>query len=196
MKRFRYLAITPMRMKKISIATVAALALVGSAALAVPASAATQHPNSVCQPDGTGCTAAGWYVNFPVKIYGKDGLLIMWTKTYVYPYSSGVPLYWYVGVEYYNSGDTIIYLSCPAGSAAGNDGIGEYMTGGDGNDGYVAAYQSTCSADPNWVASLGPGRSVETYAIFHNVPWPGTAVSIGWGQFGQSDYIHPFNQHA
>jgi len=43
--------------------------------------------------------------------------------------------------------------------------------------------------------SLGPGKSYTQYATFHNVPWPGTSVSIKWGNLGQSAYIYPFGSN-
>ncbi|MCA6091404.1 hypothetical protein LE181_04355 [Streptomyces sp. SCA3-4] len=171
----------------------------------VPASATTQGrlgmPTSVCQPNGTGCTKAGSYYTYQQIYKGNPGgpggsipggpLEVTWTSTYVYPYTSGVPLYWRVGVTYHNDGDTVLYFGCYGGwPTAGY--VQEHMVGGSGNNGTVSAESTLCSQNPNWVATLGPGREFTLWAIFHNVPWPGSKVAITWGNYGSSPYIDPF----
>jgi hypothetical protein len=37
-----------------------------------------------------------------------------------------------------------------------------------------------------------PGGTVDVSATFGNVPWPGVAVTIAWGDAGASAAIHPF----
>jgi eukaryotic-like serine/threonine-protein kinase len=147
---------------------------------------------TVCQPDGTGCTPGGTYPD-PGTVISNDynGFQVTWTATSVQPYSSGVPLYWTVGITYQNVGSTTLTLACP-GDWPDASFVQETMSGGDGNDGTVAASDTTCSDNPNLTATVPPGGTVEAYATFHNVPWPGVAVAITWGDAGTSAAIYPF----
>jgi len=67
------------------------------------------------------------------------------------------------------------------------------MSGGDGDDGSVSASSTTCSQDPGWSAEVPPGGTAEVYVTFHNVPWPGVAVAIQWGNVGTSAPVFPFS---
>ena len=147
---------------------------------------------TVCQPDGTGCTKAGTY-HKPNALISSNytGFQVTWTSTSVQPYSSGVPLYWTVGMTYKNVESSPLTLGCP-GNWANASNVREYMSGGKGNDGMVAADSTTCSQDPNWTETVAPGGTAEVYATFHNVPWPGVAVAIQWGDAGTSPNIYPF----
>ncbi|HEY6311497.1 MAG TPA: hypothetical protein VIY52_11940 [Streptosporangiaceae bacterium] len=146
----------------------------------------------MCQPDGTGCTKAGTYPD-PNALINSDlgGFKLTWTSTYVQQYSSGVPLYWTVGVTYQNIGKSTLSLSCQ-GPVTNLSSVQEHMTGGDGNDGTVAASATTCSQNPNWSAKVAPGDTDVVTATFHNVPWPGVAVAITWGNAGTSPSVYPF----
>ncbi|MGH3152241.1 MAG: protein kinase domain-containing protein [Streptosporangiaceae bacterium] len=148
---------------------------------------------SVCEPDGTGCTKGGTYPD-PNALISSDygGFKLTWSSTSVQPYSSGVPLYWTVGVTYQNIESSTLSLRCqgPVTDFSSNQ---EHMSGGDGDDGAVSASSTTCSEDPAWSAEVPPGGTVEAYATFHNVPWPGVAVAIQWGEAGTSAAIFPFN---
>ena len=147
---------------------------------------------TVCQPGGTGCTKAGTYHNPNALISSNyTGFQVTWTSTSVQPYSSGVPLYWTVGMTYKNVESSPLTLGCP-GNWANASNVREYMSGGKGNDGMVAADSTTCSQDPNWTETVAPGGTAEVYATFHNVPWPGVAVAIQWGDAGTSPNIYPF----
>ena len=147
---------------------------------------------TVCQPDGTGCTKAGKYHDPNALISSNyTGFEVTWTSTSVQPYSSGVPLYWTAGMTYKNVESSTLTLGCP-GNWADASNVREYMSGGKGNDGMVAADSTTCSENPSWTASVAPGGIAEVYVTFHNVPWPGVAVAIEWGDAGTSAYIYPF----
>lgn len=85
-------------MKRIIVTAAALLTFTGLSALTATASSA-----SVCQPDGTGCTKAGTYPGPNAVINGNyTGFKVVWTKSVVEPYSSGVPLYWIAYMTYTN----------------------------------------------------------------------------------------------
>jgi serine/threonine-protein kinase len=148
---------------------------------------------SVCEPDGAGCTKAGTYPG-PNALINSDygGFKLVWSSTSVQSYSSGEPLYWTVGVTYQNVESSTLSLQCQ-GPVTDLSSVQEHMSGGDGDDGTVSASSTTCSQDPAWSAEVPPGDTVEVYATFHNVPWPGVAVAIQWGDVGTSAAVFPFN---
>jgi hypothetical protein len=148
----------------------------------------------VCQPDGTGCTKAGTYPD-PNALISSDygGFQLVWSSTVVQAYSSGEPLYWTMGVTYQNTTSSTLNLTCQGAAEQDLSLLQEHMSGGDGDDGSVSAYSTTCTQNPDWTAVVPAGDSVVAYATFHNVPWPGSAVSITWGSSGTSAYIYPFN---
>jgi eukaryotic-like serine/threonine-protein kinase len=148
---------------------------------------------SVCEPDGTGCTLAGTYPG-PDALINSDfgGFQLTWTESVVQQYSSGEPLYWTAYVTYTNTGSSTLSLSCQ-GNVADLSSVQESMSGGDGDDGNVAASSTTCTDDPSWTEDVSPGDSVQVYATFHNVPWPGSAVALQWGDAGTSPSVYPFN---
>jgi hypothetical protein len=57
----------------------------------------------------------------------------------------------------------------------------------------VGAMSTSCGAIPGWTATVAPGASVEISATFHNVPWPGAAVSVQITNEGSSPAIYPFS---
>ena len=127
-----------------------------------PVSAPQSLPTAtVCQPDGTGCTKAGKYHD-PNALLSSNytGFEVTWTSTSVQPYSSGVPLYWTAGMTYKNVESSTLTLGCP-GNWANASSVREYMSGGKGNDGMVAADSTTCSENPSWTASVAPGGIAE-----------------------------------
>jgi hypothetical protein len=146
----------------------------------------------VCQPDGTGCTRAGTYAG-PNALISSDysGFKVVWTSSVVEPYSSGVPLYWTAYVTYTNISSSTLTLTCP-GEWVSASYVEERMSGGAGNDGTVAADRTNCSQNPNQAVRVLPGGTFTTFATFHNVPWPGVAVSITWGNAGTSPSVYPF----
>lgn len=176
--------------KRISSALAAGIALVGSIVLATPPTTALA---SVCQSNGTGCVKGGTYPNPKAVITPDDGLSvsITWTKTSVQPYSSGIPLAWTAGVTYHNYGSQDTLVEC-VGNWTSASYVQESMQGGSGDDGSVPASTTTCSQNPGKTWDLPPGASLTLYATFNNVPWPGSLVSINWGQYGQSKQVYPF----
>lgn len=147
---------------------------------------------SVCQSDGTGCTMAGTYPG-PNALINSDygGFRVVWTESVVQPYSSGVPLFWTVWATYTNIDSSTLSLTCPA-DVSGLSALQEHMTGGSGDDGTVSAYSTTCTDDPSFSTEVPPGGSAQVYTTFHNVPWPGSAVSITWYTVGTTAYVYPF----
>jgi Peptidase A4 family len=174
-------------MKRIVIIAAALLTLVGVSAVSATASSA-----SVCEPNGSGCTKAGTYSG-PNALVSSDygGFRLVWTKSVVQPYSSGVPLYWTVWVTYTNIDSSALTLSCPE-NVTDLSAVQEHMSGGSGDDGTVGGYATTCSNNPGWTATVPPGGTTEVYTTFHNVPWPGSAVAITWYIAGTTAYVHPF----
>jgi hypothetical protein len=82
-------------------------------------------------------------------------------------------------------------LSC-SGNVTDTSADQEHMSGGSGDDGTVGADSTTCSQSPSFIEKVPPGGTGEAYATFHNVPWPGSAVSITWGDAGTSPNVYPF----
>jgi hypothetical protein len=174
-------------MKRLIIIVAALLTLTGASIATATASRA-----SVCQPNGTGCTKAGTYPG-PNAVISNDytGFKVVWTKSIVQPYSSGVPLYWAAYMTYTNIGSSALTLGCP-GNWANASYVSEHMSGGSGDDGTVSAESTTCSQKPGLAVSVAPGGTYTLSATFHNVPWPGSAVSITWGGAGASPNVYPF----
>lgn len=174
-------------MKRLAVIAAALLTLAGVSAVTATASSA-----SVCQPDGTGCTKAGTYPG-PNAVINSNflGTKVAWTKSVVQPYSSGVPLFWTAYVTYTNTMSATITLGCP-GDWADASYVSENMFGGSGDDGTVSAESTTCSQDPSLAVPMAPGSTYTLSATFHNVPWPGSAVAITWGNAGTSPHVYPF----
>jgi eukaryotic-like serine/threonine-protein kinase len=148
---------------------------------------------SVCESDGTGCTKAGTYAG-PNALISSDytGFKVVWTESVVQPYSSGVPLYWSAYITYTNVSSASLQLGCP-GDWADASYVAEHMSGGDGDDGMVSAGSTSCSEDPGLDVTVQPGHTYTFLATFHNVPWPGSAVAIQWGNAGTSASVYPFS---
>jgi hypothetical protein len=146
----------------------------------------------VCEPDGTGCTKAGTYAG-PDAVISSDygGFKVVWTESVVAPYSSGVPLSWTAYVTYTNIEKSVQMVSCQGGWVDAAY-VAENMTGGKGNAGTVDARTTTCSQDPGAAIRVAPGGTFTASAIFGNVPWPGVAVAITWGNAGTSPHVYPF----
>jgi hypothetical protein len=171
------------------------IVVIGAALLtlaSVSVATATASSASVCEPNGTGCTLAGTYPGPNALINSNyGGFKLVWTKSVVQPYSSGVPLYWTVWVTYTNTDSSTLTLSCPA-DATDLSAVQEHMSGGSGDDGTVGGYSTTCSDNPGWTADVPPGGTAQVYTTFHNVPWPGSAVAITWYTAGTTAYVNPF----
>jgi hypothetical protein len=174
-------------MKRIVVILAAILTLTGVSAVTAIAGSA-----SVCQSDGTGCTKAGTYPG-PNAVISDNwtGFKVVWTKSVVQPYSSGVPLYWTAYMTYTNIESASLTLGCP-GNWANASYVSEHMSGGSGDDGTVSAESTTCSQNPGLTVAVPPGGTYELPATFHNVPWPGSTVSVTWGGAGTSSNVYPF----
>jgi hypothetical protein len=106
-----------------------------------------------------------------------------------YP-SNSIPTWWYVEVIYRNQSNKILYFNCRGFE---DPRLVKEWFKRDGREiGYVAASHTLCSTNPNWVATLGPGRSFSTWAQFNNVPWKGDRISIEWGSQGRGVYLNPY----
>lgn len=171
------------------IIAVAATLLTAAGALAATAEAGSA---STCEPNGAGCTAAGTYAG-PNAVINADysGFKVVWTESVVQPYSSGVPLYWTAYMTYTNISSSTLTLGCP-GDWTDPAFVSEYMSGGSGDDGLVSAGSTICSEDPDENQPVASGASFTAWAAFHNVPWPGSAVAITWGDAGRSAAVYPF----
>jgi hypothetical protein len=174
-------------MRRLLVIVAALLTLTGVSIVTATAGAA-----SVCQSNGNGCTKAGTYTGPNALINSNyGGFRLVWTKSVVQPYSSGVPLYWTAWVTYTNVDSSTLTLSCPA-DVTDLSADQEHMSGGSGDDGTVGAYSTTCTDNPDWSADVPPGGTAQVYTTFHNVPWPGSAVAITWYTAGTTDYVYPF----
>jgi hypothetical protein len=174
-------------MKRLIIIAATLLTLTGVSAITATVSSA-----SVCQPNGTGCTKAGVYPG-PNTVINSNflGVKVVWTKSVVQPYSSGVPLYWTAYMTYTNITSASITLGCP-GNWPNASYVSEHMSGGSGNDGTVSAESTTCSQNPSLTVPMPPGSTYTLSATFHNVPWPGSAVAVTWGNAGTAPNVYPF----
>jgi hypothetical protein len=147
----------------------------------------------VCQPNGTGCTAAGTYPGLNALISSDyTGFKVVWTSSTVQSYSSGEPLYWTADITYTNIESSSLTLGCP-GDWADASYVTEHMSGGKGDDGTISAETTNCSEDPSEAVTVPPGGTFTASATFHNVPWPGSAVAIEWGDADTSTYVYPFS---
>lgn len=174
-------------MRRVIVSAAALLISIGASLATATASQA-----SVCQPNGTGCTKAGTYPGPNALISNNyTGFKVIWTKSVVQPSSSGVPLSWTAYMTYTNIASSTLTLGCP-GSWTKASYVSEYMSGGSGDDGTVPAGSTTCSQNPGLAVSVAPGGHYQLSATFHNVPWPGSAVSMKWGGAGTSPGVDPF----
>jgi hypothetical protein len=153
---------------------------------------ATASSASVCEPNGTGCAKAGIYPG-PNAVISNNyaGFKVEWTESVVQPYSSGVPLSWTAYMTYTNISSSTLTLGCP-GSWKNASYVSEHMSGGSGDDGTVPAASTTCSKMPGLAKPVPPRDTFTASATFHNVPWPGSAVAITWGNAGTSPKVYPF----
>lgn len=120
-----------------------------------------------------------------------SGFKVVWTSSVVQRYSTGVPLYWTAYITYTNITSASLTLTCP-GDWADAPYVAESMSGGAGDDGMVSAESTYCSKTPDAAVTVPPGGTLVSYATFHNVPWPGSAVAIRWGDAGTSASVYPF----
>jgi hypothetical protein len=174
-------------MRRLGILITMFILLIGISVITASASSA-----STCQSDGTGCTKAGTYPG-PYALINKDfhGFKIVWTKSVVRPYSSGVPLYWNAYATYTNITGSTLSLRCSA-NPGDLSSVQEHMSGGSGDDGTVSASATLCTNDPGWRVEVPPKGTAQSYSTFHNVPWPGSAVSLTWTNQGTTPYVYPF----
>jgi hypothetical protein len=177
-------------MKKILTVLAAAITLAGPVALSMPATAALA---SVCQENGTGCTKAATYTENALINSDYSGFKVVWVKSVVASYPSGsIPVTWTAKVRYTNLESSSQTLGCP-GDWPDASYVSEDLSGGSGDtDGSVSAASTHCSQDPSQLVTVPANGTYTSFATFHNVPWPGTAVAIAWGDAGTSPNIYPF----
>jgi hypothetical protein len=94
-------------------------------------------------------------------------------------------------MTYTNLSSSSLILECP-GDWVDASYVAEKMSGGDGDDGMVYAESTTCTENPDESVTVTPGNTFTAFATFQNVPWPGSAVAIEWGDAGTSAYVYPF----
>jgi hypothetical protein len=153
--------------KRIFVVAATLLTLTG---VSVPT--ATANSASMCQPDGKGCTTAGAYPGPNVTINNDyTGFKLVWTKSVVQPYTSGVPLYWTAYMTYTNITSATLTLGCP-GNWANASYVSEHMSGGSGDDGTVSADSTNCSINPGEAVPVPPGGTFTSSATFHNEVFP------------------------
>jgi hypothetical protein len=176
-------------MKRIFPALATAIALVAFIVIATPPTTALA---SECQANGTGCTQASTYTENAVINSNYGGFEVVWVESVVASYPSGsIPVKWTAYLHYINETSSTLTLTC-SGAGSG-DTLVENLSGGSGDtNGYVAASYSQCSQDPGLVVNVPSGGTDTDWAVFENVPWPGTSVSLTWGPAGTSPYIYPF----
>jgi hypothetical protein len=176
-------------MRRLILAVIGALMFAG---LFAAAPAALARPASVCQPNGTGCAKAGNYSGLNALISSDyNGFQVVWTSSVVHPYSSGVPVLWTAYVTYTNIGSSPLDLGCP-GAWPNASNVAGVMAGGSGDDGLVRAASTTCSQNPGLDVTVQPSRTFTAFATFQNVPWPGSTVTVEWGDAGSSPPVYPF----
>lgn len=178
------ISIVVMKRTLFALATAIALATIG---LVMPPTALA----SVCQGNGAGCTTAGAYAENAMINSNYGGFEVVWAGSAVASYPSGsIPVKWTAYVHYINESSSTLTLTC-SGASLGS--IQENLSGGSGDtNGYVTASSSQCSQNPSLVVNVPPGGTDTDWAVFSNVPWPGTNVSLTWGGIGTSPYIYPF----
>ena len=157
---------------------------------ALSAVTATSSSASVCQSNGTGCTKAGTYTENAVINSNLGGFKVVWVQSVVASYPSGtIPVKWTAYVHYINQSSSTLTLTC----SGGGSGLTENLSGGSGDTGgYVTASYSQCSQNPGLIVNVPPGGTDTDWAVFGNVPWPGTKVALTWASVGTSPYIYPF----
>lgn len=165
------------------------LAVVAAGVVAVWASPASALPPKAFPLPGW------WKMPAPAIIHSDPNLLVGWQYGYVYPYRSGdqVPVHWEVPVEYQAVGNQAVVVTCGPNYSGGLQ-IPPYteIMRGTGNSGLVAQDSSLCTRHPDFVTTLQPGQKLETWAVFHNVPWLGGEVAIDAGYLGRSPFGNVF----
>lgn len=184
--------------RRLLVAIIAAFTVLGlltTAASAAPAAVpAAVRPASVCQPDGTGCTAPGDYRNLN-ELINSDwlGFRVMWTGSAVPSHPSGRwPVAWTAYVTYTNETHATVTFSCADDWPLYATNVQEIMSGGSGDDGFVAASSTSCTERPDLSEPIPPGSQAAFAVTFQNVPWPGSAVTLHLGKIGSSAAAHPF----
>src|ERR1017187_1871015 len=173
-------------MKRIFIVAAMLFTLVGMSVVSASVASA-----SVCQSNGTSCTAAGTYSGPNAVINGNyGGFSVVWTSSVAPPYST-VPSPWTVYITYTNVTLFSQTLGCP-GNWVNASYVSEEMSGGSGDDGGVSAASTTCSQNPGLNVTVPHGGTYTSFATFGNVPWPGSTVAIQWGDAGTTPSVTPW----
>lgn len=167
---------------------VAALVMLASGSMVSAAAG-----SGACKSNGAGCSKAGTYSgpNALINSNYSGGARVVWTKSVVQKYTSGVPVYWTAYITYTNTKSSRLTLAC-SGNWRNASFVSEHMSGGGGNDGTVYAQSTTCSQNSSKSVTVGPHGTYTAFATFHNVPSPPQTVAVTWGNAGTSPYVSPF----
>jgi hypothetical protein len=135
-------------------------------------------------------TSPGWYKNSgPSTIYEDSKLRIVWENSYIYQHPGTDNLYWYAQVVYRNLGTQAVFFTC---NGATTPSLAKEHMRGTANAGEVPAEETFCSRNPNFTGVIEPGGVFYNWAIFHNVPWIGSEVSLEWMPYGFSPWVKPW----
>lgn len=173
-------------MKKLAVIVAALLAFGGLSVVSATASRA-----GTCQTDGSGCTLAGTYPGLNAEIGSSNGFNVVWTQSVVQSYPSGGPVSWTAYVKMTNTSAFTLVRTCPLQSSQATQDA-EKISSGSGDEGTFYADNSYCDENPGAIALVAPDASFTDWATFNNVPWPGSEVSLTWGQRGTSPPVSPF----
>jgi hypothetical protein len=117
--------------------------------------------------------------------YG-DSYKVVWTESVVNGTTS-----WTADITYTNVTSATLVLNCQDFTAASD--VSEILSGSSADNGTFTASSTTCTANPTLSQQVQAGDSLTLYAIFGNVPWPGSDVAITWGSAGTSASVDPFS---
>jgi hypothetical protein len=183
-----------------------AIVLVAVVALLWVPSPAMAASNPCTPATWTDCPKAGDYApgNNPggedqnATIHDDPSWHIVWHRAEVLPYDPGhVPEWFKVTIWYFNETQETRPLVCPTGNAPEDQRSKEWFLRDGQYLGSVSASSTFCDSNPGYTIQVPQGGVAEDWAVFHNVPWIGDAISIPWGGWsGQSQYIDPYRPVA
>jgi hypothetical protein len=105
-------------------------------------------------------------------------------------------LYWRAQVWYTNVGNRPYRVVCQG--ATNPNRYKEHIRRGGEYLGDVAAETTFCTRrGEGWSKVIQPGRTLKSWALFHNVPWRGDKVSIEWlfNTPHRTAFVNPWGRH-